>query len=170
MTRQSVPQSRCIGRKGSVTKGNTPSPWLNKICTIRARWSELPTSSYLKHICDIRWSLFMKSFVHKSKYFVINALFDGKPVKFIDEFCNNGIKLAFFEDQSSRCYNAIDCLDWRQKSQPSTKRNCFYLFGWRGPWNRWRHFVMTLCRVSLPALKPTRSCCHIGLRAAPNFW
>ena len=75
VTRQSVPQSRCIGRKGAVTKSNTPSPWLNKSSTIRARWSELPTSSYLKHICDIRWSLSMKSFVHKSKNFVINALF-----------------------------------------------------------------------------------------------
>ena len=52
MTRQSVPQSRCIGRKGSVTKSNTPSPWLDKSSTIRARWSELPTSSYLKHICE----------------------------------------------------------------------------------------------------------------------
>ena len=30
---------------------------------------------------------------------------------------------------------AIDCLDWRQKSQTLTtltKRDCFYLFGWRG--------------------------------------
>ena len=98
VSRQSVPQSRCIGRKGSVTKGNTPSPWLDKSSTIRARWSELPTSSYLKYICDIRWSLSMKSFVHKSKYFVINALFDGKPVKFINEFCSDGIKLAFFEN------------------------------------------------------------------------
>ena len=57
-------------------------------------------SSYLKHISDIRWSLSMKSFLHKSKYFVINELFDGKPVKFIDEFCSNGIKLALFENQS----------------------------------------------------------------------
>ena len=45
----------------------------------------------------------MKSFVHKSKNFVINALFDGKPVKFIDEFCSDGIKLAFFENQSGWC-------------------------------------------------------------------
>ena len=33
----------------------------------------------------------MKSFVHKSKNFVINALFDGKPVKFI-----NGLQLDAF--------------------------------------------------------------------------
>ena len=37
----------------------------------------------------------MNSFVHKSKNFVINALFDGKPVKFIDELCSDRIKLAF---------------------------------------------------------------------------
>ena len=42
----------------------------------------------------------MTGFVHKSKNFVINALFDGKPVKFINEFCCDGIKVAFFENQS----------------------------------------------------------------------
>ena len=36
VTRQSVPQSRCIGRKGLVTKGNTLSPWLDKSSIIRA--------------------------------------------------------------------------------------------------------------------------------------
>ena len=35
----------------------------------------------------------MKSFIQKSKNFVINALFDGKPVKFINEFSSDGIKL-----------------------------------------------------------------------------
>ena len=47
----------------------------------------------------------MKSFVHiiKSKNFVINTLFVGKPVKFIDEVCSDGIKLAVFVNQSSWC-------------------------------------------------------------------
>ena len=95
MTRQSVPQSGCIGSKCSVTKSNTPSSWLDESSTIHT-WSELPTSSKLKLICDIRWSVSMESFVHKSKNFVINALLDAKLVKFIDEFCSDGIKLAFF--------------------------------------------------------------------------
>ena len=38
----------------------------------------------------------MESYVHKIKNVVINALFDVKPVKFIDEFSSDGMTLAFF--------------------------------------------------------------------------
>ena len=47
----------------------------------------------LMHISDIRWSLSMKDFVHKSKNFAINALLDVNPEKLI--LMSDEIELAF---------------------------------------------------------------------------